>query len=48
MANGVSYAIGAQLAFPNRQVVAFVGDEGFSMLMCEFATAAKCKLPKSL
>jgi pyruvate dehydrogenase (quinone) len=45
MANGVSYAIGAQIAFPNRQVVAFVGDGGFSMLMCEFATAVKYKLP---
>ncbi len=45
MANGLPYAIAAQLAFPERQVVAFVGDGGFSMLMAEFATAVKYKLP---
>jgi pyruvate dehydrogenase (quinone) len=45
MANGLPYAIGAQVAFPGRQVVAFVGDGGFSMLMAEFATAVKHKLP---
>ena len=45
MANGVSYAIGAQTAFPDRQVVAFVGDGAFAMLMCEFSTAVKYNLP---
>ena len=45
MANGVPYANAAQLAFPDRQVVAFVGDGGFSMLMAEFATAVKYQLP---
>src|SRR5579875_302204 len=45
MANGLPYAIGAQVAFPNRQVVAFVGDGGFAMLMCEFATAVLYNLP---
>ena len=30
---------------PDRQCVAFVGDGGFSMLMAEFATAVKYKLP---
>ncbi len=45
MANGVSYAIGAQMAHPDRQVVAFVGDGGFAMLMCEFSTAVKYGLP---
>lgn len=45
MANGVSYAIGAQAAFPDRQVVAFVGDGAFAMLMCEFSTAVKYNLP---
>ena len=45
MANGLPYAIGAQIAFPNRQVVAFVGDGSFAMLMCEFATASYYKLP---
>lgn len=45
MANGISYAVGAQIAFPDRQVVAIVGDGGFSMLMCEFLTAVAYKLP---
>ena len=30
---------------PERQVVAFVGDGGFSMLMADFVTAVKYKLP---
>jgi pyruvate dehydrogenase (quinone)/pyruvate oxidase len=45
MANGLPYAIAAQVAYPERQCVAFVGDGGFSMLMAEFATAVKYKLP---
>jgi pyruvate dehydrogenase (quinone) len=45
MANGLPYAIAAQVAYPDRQCVAFVGDGGFSMLMAEFATAVKYKLP---
>jgi pyruvate dehydrogenase (quinone) len=45
MANGLCYAIAAQVAFPDRQCVAFVGDGGFSMLMGEFATAVKYRLP---
>jgi pyruvate dehydrogenase (quinone) len=45
MANGMPYAIGAQVAYPDRQVVAFVGDGGFAMLMCEFATAVSHNLP---
>jgi pyruvate dehydrogenase (quinone) len=45
MANGLPYAIAAQIAYPERQCVAFVGDGGFSMLMAEFATAVKYKLP---
>jgi pyruvate dehydrogenase (quinone) len=45
MANGLPYAIAAQIAYPERQCVAFVGDGGFSMLMAEFATAVKFKLP---
>ena len=39
------YAIAAQIAYPHRQCVAFVGDGGFSMLMAEFATAVKYRLP---
>ncbi len=45
MANGLPYTIAAQLAHPDRQCVAFVGDGGFSMLMAEFATAVKYQLP---
>jgi pyruvate dehydrogenase (quinone) len=45
MACGLPYAIGAQVAYPDRQVVAFVGDGAFSMLMAEFATLVKYKLP---
>jgi pyruvate dehydrogenase (quinone) len=45
MANGLPYAIAAQVAHPDRQVVAFVGDGGFSMLMAEFATCVKYGLP---
>ncbi len=45
MACGLPYALGAQAAYPNRQVVAFVGDGGFSMLMADFATAVKYQLP---
>jgi pyruvate dehydrogenase (quinone) len=45
MACGLPYAIGAQAAYPDRQVVAFVGDGGFTMLMGEIATAVKHELP---
>jgi pyruvate dehydrogenase (quinone)/pyruvate oxidase len=45
MANGFPYAIAAQVAFPKRQVVALVGDGGFTMLMGEFATCVKYGLP---
>ena len=40
MAPGLPYAIGIQQAFPGRQVIAFIGDGGFAMLMAELATAA--------
>jgi pyruvate dehydrogenase (quinone)/pyruvate oxidase len=45
MANGLPYAIAAQVAHPDRQCVAFVGDGAFSMLMGEFATCVKYGLP---
>ncbi len=45
MAPGLPYTIAAQLAYPDRQCVAFVGDGGFSMLMADFATAVKYRLP---
>ena len=45
MANGLPYTIAAQIAYPERQCVGFVGDGGFSMLMAEFSTAVKYRLP---
>jgi pyruvate dehydrogenase (quinone)/pyruvate oxidase len=45
MAPGLPYALAAQIAYPGRQVVAFVGDGGFSMLMADFVTAVKYRLP---
>jgi pyruvate dehydrogenase (quinone)/pyruvate oxidase len=45
MANALPYTIAAQIAYPERQCVAFVGDGGFSMLMAEFSTAVKYQLP---
>ena len=45
MAPGLPYAIAAKAAYPDRQVVAFVGDGGFSMLMADFVTAVKHDLP---
>jgi pyruvate dehydrogenase (quinone) len=44
MANGLPYSVGAAIAYPDRQVVAVVGDGGFSMLMCEFITLVKYNL----
>lgn len=45
MAPGLPYAIAAQIAYPDRQVIAYVGDGGFSMLMADFVTAVKYNLP---
>ncbi len=45
MAPGLPYSIAAQVAYPDRQVVAFVGDGGFSMLMADFVTCVKYGLP---
>jgi pyruvate dehydrogenase (quinone) len=45
MAPGLPYAIGIQHAFPDRQVIGFVGDGGFAMLMAEFLTAIQHGLP---
>ena len=38
-------AIAAQLIFPEKQVICTAGDGGFSMLMADFMTAVKNKLP---
>ncbi|MEV4118505.1 thiamine pyrophosphate-dependent enzyme [Micromonospora sp. NPDC049645] len=45
MAPGLPYAIAMQHAYPGRQVIAFVGDGGFAMLMAEFLTAVRHDLP---
>lgn len=45
MAVGLPYAIAAQVAYPDRECIAFIGDGGCSMLMAELATAVKYKLP---
>ena len=45
MACALPYSIAAQIAFPNRQSIAFVGDGGFGMLMGDFSTAVKYNLP---
>jgi pyruvate dehydrogenase (quinone) len=45
MAPGLPYAVGIQHAFPGRQVIGYVGDGGFAMLMAEFITAIKHELP---
>src|SRR6202790_1362209 len=45
MANAMPQAIGAQMAFPDRQVISLSGDGGFSMLMGDFLTIRQHKLP---
>jgi pyruvate dehydrogenase (quinone) len=45
MANALPYAMAAQLAYPDRQCVAFMGDGGFAMLMADFVTCVKYQLP---
>jgi thiamine pyrophosphate-dependent acetolactate synthase large subunit-like protein len=45
MGCGIPYAIAAAVAFPGRQVVAFVGDGGLSMLLGELATVVRYQFP---
>src|SRR5215470_5380146 len=45
MANAMPQAIGAQAAFPGRQVISMSGDGGFTMLMGDFVTLLQHKLP---
>jgi len=45
MAPGLPYAMAMAHAFPGRQVIAYVGDGGFAMLMAEFLTAVRHRLP---
>jgi pyruvate dehydrogenase (quinone) len=45
MANAMPQAIGAQLAFPGRQVISLSGDGGFAMLLGDLLTIRQLKLP---
>jgi pyruvate dehydrogenase (quinone) len=45
MANAMAQAIGAQAAFPQRQVISLSGDGGFAMLMGDFLSLAQLGLP---
>jgi pyruvate dehydrogenase (quinone) len=45
MMAALPYAIGAQAAFPDRQVVALTGDGSLTMMMGELATLAQHSLP---
>jgi pyruvate dehydrogenase (quinone) len=45
MANALPQAIGAQLAYPGRQVISLSGDGGFTMLMGDFLTLVQERLP---
>jgi pyruvate dehydrogenase (quinone) len=45
MANAMPQAIGAALACPGRQVIAFCGDGGLSMMMGDLMTIVQYKLP---
>ena len=48
MANAMPQAIGAQLAFPGRQVVAMCGDGGLTMLLGDLSTITTYDLPIKL
>ena len=45
MANAMAQAIGAQSAFPTRQVISLSGDGGFTMLMGDFLSLVQLGLP---
>ncbi|MCT1601230.1 pyruvate dehydrogenase [Kocuria sp. p3-SID1428] len=45
MANALPHAIGAQFAYPDRQVISMSGDGGLSMLLGELVTAGTYRLP---
>jgi pyruvate dehydrogenase (quinone) len=45
MANAMAQAIGAQAAFPGRQVVSLSGDGGFTMLMGDLLSLKQLNLP---
>lgn len=45
MANALPQAVGAQVTHPDRQVIAFAGDGGFTMLLGDLLTAVSESLP---
>jgi pyruvate dehydrogenase (quinone) len=45
MANALPHAVGAQFAYPGRQIVAMSGDGGLSMLMGELLTVREHQVP---
>ncbi|MGN8092508.1 ubiquinone-dependent pyruvate dehydrogenase [Methylobacterium sp. 22177] len=45
MANALPQAIGAQAAYPGRQIISFSGDGGFAMLMGDLLTLNQHRLP---
>ncbi|MEW6010267.1 MAG: thiamine pyrophosphate-dependent enzyme [Euryarchaeota archaeon] len=45
MGFGLPAALASQLTYPDRQVACITGDGGFSMVMADFMTAVKYKLP---
>jgi pyruvate dehydrogenase (quinone) len=45
MANAMAQAIGAQAAYPGRQVISLSGDGGFTMLMGDLLSLVQLKLP---
>src|ERR1700678_3158775 len=45
MANAMPQAIGAQCAYPNRQIISLSGDGGFTMLMGDFLSLVQLGLP---
>ena len=48
MANAMPMAIGAQLTYPDRQIIAFCGDGGLSMLLGDLVTIKQYNLPIKL
>lgn len=48
MANALPQAVGAQVAYPDRQVISMSGDGGLSMLLGELATGAMYQLPLNI
>jgi pyruvate dehydrogenase (quinone) len=45
MANALAQGIGAQAAFPGRQVISLSGDGGFTMMMGDFLSLMQLRLP---